>query len=173
VALPHRQRFGLIVLIGVVVLTGLFGVFVYPRLPAADVVMFAKTAIATPSTTAVLTPSTSNTATPSTTDPASDSTVTYAGYDGGVLVSIDRRTITIGGFGTPCFGTVSAVANETARRVALLLHWTTPKQHGVCTRAMAMIDAMDVVLQAPLGVRVLVNGRRVSRACWRPDGSRP
>lgn len=109
------------------------------------------------------------------------SSVGYTGYDGPAMVSADGRTVTVGGFGYPCFGTVSPLAQESARQVRLSLRWTTPNKHGVCNKSMALVRAMDVHLSAPLSARTLVNGdngraldwfdgRRVLHPSWLPAG---
>lgn len=85
------------------------------------------------------------------------SKVRYSGYDGAVLVSTDGRTLTVGGFGAPCFGSVAAEAQQDARRVAVRLRYTIPSKHGPCAAAMGMVPGIDVHLDAPLGTRALVD----------------
>lgn len=94
------------------------------------------------------------------------SSVIYTGYDGPAMVSADGRTVTVGGFSYPCFGTVSPLAQESARHVRLSLRWTTPNKHGACNKSMALVPAMDVHLSAPLGARTLVNGDNGRALDW-------
>jgi hypothetical protein len=79
-------------------------------------------------------------------------------YHGPVLVSADGRTITVGGYPAPCFGTVQPVAKETAQRVEVWLHYVAPRQHGVCNKDMGLILAREIRLPAPVGHRELVSG---------------
>ena len=54
--------------------------------------------------------------------------VSYQGYGGTAIVSMDGRTITVGQFASgSCGTTVKAVARESATRVALLLRFSTPR----------------------------------------------
>lgn len=79
-------------------------------------------------------------------------------YDGPALVSADGRTITVGGFSAPCFGTVRPVAVETAQRVEVWLRYVASRRHGVCNKDLAIILAREVRLPAPVGHRELVSG---------------
>lgn len=85
--------------------------------------------------------------------------VTLTGYHGAAVVSADGRTITIGGFPGPCFGTVQASARESAHQVKLFLRYVAPKQHGVCNEAVVLVLTRSVRLHAPLGHRELVDGK--------------
>jgi hypothetical protein len=58
--------------------------------------------------------------------------VTYRGYGGTAIVSADGRTVTVGRFVAPCFGTTKPTAVETATWVELWLRDTVPAKHGVC-----------------------------------------
>lgn len=117
-------------------------------------------------------------------DCALGSTVSYDGYRGPVLVSADGRTVTVGGFSLPCFGSLALTADETPTQVALRLRTTTPRRHGVCHSAMGMVQALVVHLRVPLGSRALVDGgtglslpwfdgRKVLRPATLPAGYRP
>jgi hypothetical protein len=79
-------------------------------------------------------------------------------YHGPVLVSADGRTITVGGYPAPCFGTVQPVARETAQRVEVWLRYVAPRQHGVCNKDLGVILARQIQLPQPVGHRELVSG---------------
>jgi hypothetical protein len=81
-----------------------------------------------------------------------------ARYQGPVLVSADGRTITVGGYPAPCFGTVQPVAKETGQRVQVWLRYVAPRRHGVCNKDMGLILARQIRLPAPVGHRELVSG---------------
>jgi hypothetical protein len=77
-----------------------------------------------------------------------DQVVTYQGYSGTAIVSTDGRTVTVGPFVPPCFGTTTAVAAQTATRVELWLRDTVPARHGVCQVMKAFADSQQIRLQA-------------------------
>ena len=85
-------------------------------------------------------------------------TVSLVGWHGSTMVSADGRTITVGGFAGPCFGTVRAYAKETHSQVRLWLRYVTPTQHGVCNEATVLIRSLQVRLAVSLGHRTLVDG---------------
>jgi hypothetical protein len=110
-------------------------------------------------------------------------TVVYSGYDLPVLVSADGRTLTLGQWTVPCYGTVDPVAEHDATRVALLLRWTTTEPDAPCPAPWAAYPTLtlDVRLDSPLGRRALVDGetgqalprfdaRTILRPRWLPSG---
>jgi len=86
--------------------------------------------------------------------------VSEAGYQGPVLVSADRRNLTIGGgdLQYPCFGTLAPFSTEHSSVVALWLRYVTPAHHGPCRSSMARYPPAVIRLSAPLGRRELVDG---------------
>jgi len=92
--------------------------------------------------------------------------VTYQDYGGTAIVSADGRTVTVGGFVPPCFGTADAVARETAARVELWLRDAVPARHGVCNMMMAIVNSQTIRLKAPLGSRRLTDGGTGRAVAW-------
>lgn len=92
--------------------------------------------------------------------------VSYTGYGGPVLLSADRRTITVAGFSYPCFGTLRPIARETKSRVGLWLKYVTPVGHGACNASMAMEGPRHIRLIAPLGSRLLADGATGRALHW-------
>ena len=95
-----------------------------------------------------------------------DQAVSYQGYSGTAIVSTDGRTVTVGPFVPPCFGTTTAVAAQTATRVELWLRDTVPARHGVCQVMKAFADSQQIRLQAPLGTRKLADGATGRAVAW-------
>jgi hypothetical protein len=88
------------------------------------------------------------------------SRLSYRGYSGTAIVSADGRTLTVGLYpAEACPATIKPVARESATRVALFLEYTTPPNPPSCHQAaVALVDARDITLGAPLGDRRLVDG---------------
>jgi hypothetical protein len=86
--------------------------------------------------------------------------VSYQGYGRPAIVSVDGRTVTVGGFAAGTCGiTVRAVARENATRVALFLESSVPANPPSCPNAMAsVVTAQDIRLTEPLGSRKLTDG---------------
>jgi hypothetical protein len=87
-----------------------------------------------------------------------DQAVSLVGYKGPVVVSADGRTITVGGFPYPCFGTVQPVARETAGQVRLWLRYVAPSKPGVCDKDVALVITRTIHLKHPVGSRTVVDG---------------
>jgi hypothetical protein len=86
--------------------------------------------------------------------------VSDVGYQGPVLVSADRHSVTIGGgdLQYPCFGSLHPFATETTTMVELWLRYVTPAQHGPCRFSMARYRPTVLRLSSPLGSRELMDG---------------
>ena len=93
--------------------------------------------------------------------------VSNQGYGGTAIVSTDGRTVTVGQFGTSCPTKVTAVARETATRVALFLQFLTPDNPPPCPQAAASrVPSQQIRLRALLGSRKLVDGATGKATAW-------
>jgi hypothetical protein len=95
--------------------------------------------------------------------------VSYHGYGGTAIVSTDGRTLTVGPYGLSCGATVTVVARESSRRVALFVQYRTPDNPPPCppgSGTEALRSEQTVRLRAPLGRRKLVDGATGSPTAW-------
>jgi hypothetical protein len=96
------------------------------------------------------------------------SPVSYQGYSGTAVVSVDGKTILVGPYMSGgCQATVTAVAREGAARVALYLQ-AVPKPGG-CPHGQdeaPPVGAQEIRLAQPLGGRKLVNGATGAAIAW-------
>ena len=60
--------------------------------------------------------------------------VSRQGYSGSAVVSADGRRLTVGPYGLSCSATVTVVAQESTRRVALFVQYLTPDNPPPCPR---------------------------------------
>jgi hypothetical protein len=93
--------------------------------------------------------------------------VSFRGYGGTAIVSVDGRTVTVGPYFPDCPATVTVVARESATKVALFLRYLTPGNPPQCAQAaVGLVGSQDVTLHAPLGSRKLVEGRTGRALAW-------
>lgn len=94
--------------------------------------------------------------------------MSYQGYSGTAVVSVDGRTILVGPYMSGgCAATVTAVARQSTTKVALLLQ-AVPKPAG-CPNGQNEahpVPAQDIRLAQPLGSRKLVNGATGGVIAW-------
>jgi hypothetical protein len=95
--------------------------------------------------------------------------VSYQGFGGTAIVSTDGRTLTVGPYGLSCGATVTVVARESSRRVALFVQYLTPDNPPACpphSGTAALRSEETIRLRAPLGRRKLVDGATGRATAW-------
>ena len=97
------------------------------------------------------------------------SQASYQGYGGTAIVSTDGRTLIVGPYGLSCGATVTVVAHESSRRVALFVQYLTPDNPPACpphAGTSALRPEQSIRLRAPLGRRRLVDGATGRATAW-------
>jgi hypothetical protein len=97
---------------------------------------------------------------------SSGQSLSFRGYGGTAVVSIDGRTVTVGPYLNACPAKISVVARESGTRVALLLRYVTPDNPPNCGQVAVGLGSQSVRLHAPLGSRKLVDGRSGRELEW-------